>query len=136
MRWDEAVAAPKAAELREFWTERRVCVLSTVRPDGRPHSVAVGATVDFGTAVARVIASAASVKVANVRAAGRDGAPVTVTQVDGGRWSSVQGRAWVRDDPDSVADAERRYAQRYRVPRPNPQRVVIEIRVVAVLGRY
>ena len=37
-------------------------------------------------------------------------------------------------DPQSVRDAEQRYAARYRVPRANPQRVVIEIAVDRVLG--
>jgi hypothetical protein len=40
----------------------------------------------------------------------------------------------VREDPASVADAEARYAARYRTPRPNPERVVIEIAVTRVLG--
>ena len=35
---------------------------------------------------------------------------------------------------ESVADAERRYAARYRQPRPNPARIVIEIAVRKVLG--
>jgi hypothetical protein len=36
--------------------------------------------------------------------------------------------------PDAVRDAELRYAQRYRTPRVNPRRVVIEVRVERVLG--
>jgi F420H(2)-dependent biliverdin reductase len=40
----------------------------------------------------------------------------------------------VRDDPASVADAEARYARRYRQPRENPARVVVEISVDRVLG--
>ena len=35
---------------------------------------------------------------------------------------------------DAVADAEQRYAARYREPRPNPERVVIAIDVRSVLG--
>jgi hypothetical protein len=69
-----------------------------------------------------------------VRAAGPDGAPVAVCQVDGRRWSTLEGRAVVRDDADSVADAVRRYAERYRQPRENPRRVVIEIAVTRILG--
>jgi PPOX class probable F420-dependent enzyme len=110
-------------------------VLSTVRSDGRPHAVAVGATLDFDTGVARVITLRHSVKVANVLAAGAAGAPVSVSQVDGGYWSTLQGVARMREDPAAVADAERRYAERYRQPRPNPRRVVIEIEVHEVLGR-
>jgi hypothetical protein len=33
-----------------------------------------------------------------------------------------------------VLDAERRYAERYRVPRPNPQRVVLLVTVDRVTG--
>ena len=40
----------------------------------------------------------------------------------------------MRDDAASVADAVERYAQRYRQPRENPARVVIEISVDRVLG--
>ncbi|HEX4250352.1 MAG TPA: TIGR03618 family F420-dependent PPOX class oxidoreductase [Pseudonocardia sp.] len=121
--------------LLEFWTQRRVCALTTVRPDGRPHTVAVGATLDPAAGVVRVIAHGASVKVANVRAAGTAGGPVSVCQVDGGRWSTVEGTARVRDEPERVAEAERRYALRYREPRPNPERVAIEITVRTVVGR-
>jgi PPOX class probable F420-dependent enzyme len=134
VRWSTALA--DLAALREFWTQRRVCVLGTVRPDGRPHAVAVGATLDFATGIARVIASDGSVKVANVRAAGDPGAPVTNSLVDGGRWCSVAGLARVSAAPEAVAEAERRYAQRYRQPRPNPRRVVIEVTVQSVAGRW
>jgi F420H(2)-dependent biliverdin reductase len=130
VRWSEAVATPGFVE---FWTPRRVCLLSTVRPDGRPHAVAVGATLDVSTGIARVIASGSSVKVRNVRAGG---VHASISQLDGGHWCTLQGRAEVRDDPPSVADAERRYAERYRIPRPNPHRVVIELTVDSVLGRF
>jgi PPOX class probable F420-dependent enzyme len=123
-----------SVELGEFWRERRLCTLTTLRADGTPHVVPVGATLDGAAGVARVIASRGSSKVGHVLAAGADGAPVAVCQVDGRRWSTVEGRAVVRDDADSVRDAERRYAERYRQPRRNPDRVVIEIRVTRVLG--
>lgn len=37
-------------------------------------------------------------------------------------------------DADAVRDAELRYAQRYRIPKPNSRRVVIEVLVKRVLG--
>jgi hypothetical protein len=40
----------------------------------------------------------------------------------------------VRDSPEAVAEAERRYAARYRPPRVNPRRVVIEVHIDRVLG--
>lgn len=91
-------------------------------------------TLDPDTARAFVITSATSRKVAHVRGAGGGGARVAVCQVDGRRWSTLEGVATVRDDPAAVADAVARYAARYRPPRANPTRVVIEIVVTRVLG--
>ncbi|GAA4610319.1 PPOX class probable F420-dependent enzyme [Actinoplanes octamycinicus] len=120
-----------SAALREFWTERHLCTLTTLRADGSPHVVAVGATLDPVAGVARVITSGGSAKVRHVR---RGQQRVAICQVDGRRWSTVEGFAVIRDDPDAVAEAERRYAERYRTPRPNPARVVIEVKVTRVLG--
>ncbi len=125
-------AAP-ASEGDEFWQERRICLLATQRPDGSPHLVPVGATIDPETGIARIISSAATKKVRNVLAGGPD-MKVAVSQVEGRWWSTLEGTALVKDDPESVAEAERRYAQRYRPPRPNPERVVIEITVTRVMG--
>jgi PPOX class probable F420-dependent enzyme len=121
-------------ELVRFWTERRLCTLTTVRADGTPHVVPVGVTLDPDKGIARVICSGTSHKARLIRAAGPRGAAVAVCQVDGRRWSTLEGRAVVRDDPDEVAEAVRRYAERYRQPRPNPQRVVIEITISKVIG--
>ena len=59
---------------------------------------------------------------------------MAVCQVDGRRWVTLEGTAVVRDDAASVADAVERYALRYRQPRVNPARVVIEISVDRILG--
>ncbi|WP_028931690.1 pyridoxamine 5'-phosphate oxidase family protein [Pseudonocardia asaccharolytica] len=123
-----------SAEFREFWAERRTGLLVTPRRDGTPHVVAVGVTLDVEAGIARVICSRGSQKVRNVVAGGSVGVRAVVSQVDGRRWSSLEGRAVVREDPESVAEAERRYAMRYRVPRVNPQRVVIEIGIDRLLG--
>ncbi len=120
-----------APALREFWTERHLCTLTTLRADGSPHVVAVGATLDADAGVARVITSGGSAKVRHVLAGQTR---VAICQVEGARWSTVEGTAVIRDDRPSVADAEQRYAARYRVPRPNPQRVVIEVTITRVLG--
>ncbi|WP_431918448.1 TIGR03618 family F420-dependent PPOX class oxidoreductase [Amycolatopsis tucumanensis] len=120
-------------ELRAFWAERHLCMLTTLRPDGRPHVVPVGVTVDEDFTTARVICRGGSVKARNVRLG--QPARVVVSQVDGRRWSSLEGSAVVREDPESVADAENRYAVRYhRHPKPNPERVVIEISLDRRLG--
>ncbi|GAB2977995.1 pyridoxamine 5'-phosphate oxidase family protein [Saccharothrix stipae] len=124
----------KGEDFRAFWTERHLCTLTTIRPDGTPHVVPVGVTLDVATATARVITSRNSHKVRQILAAGERGAPAAVCQVDGRRWSTLEGRAVVRQEPEVVEDAVRRYADRYRTPRPNPERVVIEIAVTRVLG--
>ena len=125
-------------EFREFWTERHLGSLVTLRADGSPHVVPVGVTLDLepldsgtGPALARVICSRGSVKARNAAARG----VAVVSQVDGRRWSTLEGDAVVRHDPAAVAEAERRYALRYRQPRPTPERVVIEIAVRRALGQ-
>ena len=117
-------------EFRGFWTERHLCVLVTLRADGTPHAVPVGVTLDVEARLARVICRGGSVKARNAAARGL----AVVSQVDGRRWSTLEGDAVVRAEPAAVAEAERRYAKRYRQPRVNPERVVIEIAVRRVLG--
>ncbi|MFJ9020930.1 pyridoxamine 5'-phosphate oxidase family protein [Streptomyces sp. NPDC102259] len=127
--------APDAPYLA-FWRERHLCTLTTPRRDGSPHVVPVGVTYEPGARLARVIADKGSTKVGNVLAAGPAGARVAVCQVDGKRWATLEGRAYVRGEPDRVAEAERRYAERYgRTPSPNPSRVVIEIELTRAMGR-
>ncbi|MDN3243963.1 PPOX class probable F420-dependent enzyme [Streptomyces sp. DSM 42143] len=121
------------AEFVAFWQERRVCFLSTPRADGTPHLVPVGVTYDHATRTARIITSRGTAKVRNVERAGSSPV-VAVGQVDGRRWSTLEGVATVRHDAEAVRDAETRYAARYRRPRANPERVVIEIAVRRFLG--
>jgi len=111
-----------------FLSERHLATLTTLRPDGTPHVVPVGFSWDG--AIARVITDAASVKARNLVGGGR----AALCQVDRARWLTLEGPASVRSDPAAVADAVARYAQRYRVPRPNPTRVVLEVAVDRVLG--
>ena len=124
---DPRTASP---EFVDFWTVRRLATLVTLRRDGSPHVVPVGVTLDLDAGLARVICGGGSQKVRNVRASG----VAVVSQVEGRVWSTLEGAAVVRDDPDAVADAVARYALRYRRPRVNPERVVIEIAVHRALG--
>ncbi|MGC4877702.1 pyridoxamine 5'-phosphate oxidase family protein [Micromonospora sp. DT43] len=117
-----------------FCAERHLATLTTLRADGTPHVVPVGVTLDAAAGLARVITSGTSRKARQVAAAGDTGTPVAVCHVDGRRWLTIEGRAVLRSDRASVAEAERRYAERYRTPRPNPERVVIEITVTGLLG--
>ncbi|CAG7649568.1 pyridoxamine 5'-phosphate oxidase family protein [Actinacidiphila bryophytorum] len=126
--------APEAGYLA-FWREYHLCTLTTRRPDGSPHVVPVGVTYDPEAGLARVITNTASAKAAHVRAAGPEGAQVAVCQVERGRWATLEGLATVSEDPERVADAVARYAERYgRTPAPNPHRVVIEIALTRAMG--
>ncbi|GAA2827325.1 TIGR03618 family F420-dependent PPOX class oxidoreductase [Kribbella solani] len=119
-------------QLAAFWSERHLCVLSTVRADGTVHATPVGATLDVDAGLVRVICSGTSYKARTIRRLGE--AAVAVTQVDGRRWSTLEGRAVVTADPSRVHLAERLYAKRYKEPRINPERVVIEITITKALG--
>ncbi len=114
----------------EFLTVRHLATLTTLRPDATPHVVPVGFTWDAESGLARVITSGASRKARNAAA----GCRAVLCQVDGRYWLSLEGTATVLSDPASVRDAEQRYAARYRVPRENPERVVIAISVERILG--
>ena len=122
--------AELSAAALEFVTVRHLATLTTLRPDGSPHVVPVGFTWDPEALVARVITSGTSRKARNAAA----GTRAVLCQVDGRHWLSLEGTARVLDDRASVAEAVQRYAARYRVPRENPERVVIEIAVDRVLG--
>jgi F420H(2)-dependent biliverdin reductase len=120
-----------SADAHAFLAERHLGTLSTTRRDGSLHVCAVGFSWDPDTGLARVITGDGTQKIRNVEASGR----AAVAQVDGPRWLSLEGPARVARDPAAVAEAVARYAARYQDPRPNPNRVAIEIAVERVLGR-
>lgn len=128
--------SPPDPDLLAFLTERHLATLSTVRRDGSLHVVAVGFTYDPDAGLVRVITGDGSVKVRNAERPGPSGATprAAVGQVDGRRWVSLEGPVQVRRDPTEIAEAVRRYAQRYRQPRVNPRRVALLIRVDRILG--
>src|SRR4028119_1479662 len=124
-------------EVSAFLAERHLATLTTLRPDGAPHVVAVGFTWDPEAGLVRVITNGTSRKAAHVRA----GSPrAVVGQGDGRRWLAVgagaarvraicppavggewrgrrglsmEGVPTVSDEPSRVAEAVRRYALRY-----------------------
>jgi PPOX class probable F420-dependent enzyme len=125
---------PADPAVRAFWAERHLCTFTTLRGDGSPHVVAIGATFDPDTMTARLISSGGSVKVRNLESSSGP-ARVAICQVDGRRWSTLEGVARVSRDPADVADSVRRYGERYRAPRENPTRVTILVDVTRVIGR-
>lgn len=120
-------------EVLAFLTEYHLASLTTFRPDGSPHVVAVGFSYSPADQVARVITWAESKKARNVAAS--PGARAVVCQIDGGRWLSLEGEATVTADPTRVAAAVDGYAARYRQPGEREDRVAIEIKVDRILGR-
>lgn len=123
--WDDVPPA-----LLTFWTERHLCFLATVRADGRPHLVPVGVALDVDQRCAWVITSRNAWKARHLAQPG----PVAASQVDGARWSTIEGTGRVLDDAGSVARAVAQYTARYRVPRENPERVAIRIEVDRILS--
>ncbi|WP_404432021.1 PPOX class F420-dependent oxidoreductase [Microbacterium lacus] len=111
-----------------FVTEYHLATLSTIAPSGLIHAVAVGFTVSGG--IVRIITSDGSQKVRNVERDSR----ATVAQVAGPQWLSIAGTASIERDTDAVAHAVSLYATRYRQPRVNPKRVVIQLVPERILG--
>ncbi|KPH21718.1 hypothetical protein AN948_00125, partial [Rhodococcus sp. ADH] len=85
----------------KFVGEYHLATLTTLRPNGTPHVVAVGFTWDQEAGKARVITSGGSQKAINAARGGY----AAVSSVDGGRWLTLEGPARVLTDADSVADA-------------------------------
>jgi PPOX class probable F420-dependent enzyme len=123
----EACAVPA---FLEFFRERHLATLVTLRPDGTPHVVPVGVTIDPVAGTAWVICSRSSAKARHASA----GTAAAVSQVDGRRWATLEGHASLRADPATVSLAVARYTSRYRPPRPNPTRVVLELTITRVLA--
>ncbi len=116
-----------------FLTERHLATLSIVAADGSLHVTPVGFTWDDDTKIARVITFAGSKKVRLIESAGS--VVAALSQVDGGRWFTLHGSATVTADPATNADAERRYAARYRPPGDRgSDRRTIELAVTSIVG--
>lgn len=122
------MAPTLTAEDLAFLTERHLGTLTTLRPDGSPHVVAIAFVYEAGEVW--IISSDGTRKVRNVEEQGR----AAVCQVDGRRWLTLEGDAVVLRAPADVATGEALFERRYRPARANPKRVVIRIAVDRVLG--
>lgn len=118
-------------EVLAFLAERHLATLTSPRPDGSPHVAPVCFTYEPGARLARVITFRDAIRVELIGS----GARVALCQVDGARWLTLEGEGVVTDDPDRVAEAERRFAVRYQTPRERDDRVAIEITVDRMMGR-
>ena len=113
-----------------FLTERHLASLTTLRADGSPHVVPVGFSYDASTGEVRIITFDGCQKVANARRGGR----AAVSQVDGGRWVTLEGTIRATTNADEVAAAVAGYAARYQQPKDRPDRVALIIAVDRVLA--
>jgi PPOX class probable F420-dependent enzyme len=120
-----------SADVLAFLRERHLATLTTLRADGSPHVVPVGFSYDPAARVVRVISFAPSQKARNAARGGR----AAVSQVDGGRWLTLEGPVRLVTDPEGVAAAVAGYATRYRQPGERVDRVAIEIAVDRIMGR-
>jgi hypothetical protein len=91
----------------------------------------VGFSFDASCNEVLVITFAGSQKVKNAERGGR----AVVSQVDKGRWLSLEGTVRVATDEVAVARGVAGYAARYQAPKERLDRVVIIIAVDKILGR-
>ena len=115
----------------EFMLENHLATLTTLRADGSPHVVPVGFTFDTDNNIVRVITFVKSMKARHAAQGGR----AVVSQVDRGRWITLEGTVQLRTEAEVVAKAVEAYAGRYRQPKVREDRVVVEITVDKVMGR-
>lgn len=118
-------------EMLTFLSEYHLASLTTFRADGSPHVVPVGFSYDHSEHVVRIITFSSSTKYKNAVRGGR----AVVSQVDGGRWLTLEGLVSGTSDPQKVAAAVDGYAARYRQPGEREDRVAIEIAVDRIMGR-
>jgi PPOX class probable F420-dependent enzyme len=120
-------------DVMTFLTERHLATFTTTRTDGSPQVTPVGVTYEPETKTARIITWATSYKALTIAADPNQ--QVATCQVDGGRWLTIYGTATVTSEASAVAEAVRRYTERYRPPKQRDDRVVIEIAVDRMIGR-
>ena len=122
-------------EMKQFVTERHLASLTLVTPEGRPHVTPVGFTWDEDQKLVRVITWAGSMK-SKILTRADPPLRAAVSQVDGGRWITLEGKAIVTDDMERCLEGTRRYAQRYSEPKDRgDDRRVIELSVERIMGR-
>lgn len=136
------------AHVKQFMAERHLATLSIPRAGKSPHVTPVGFTWDDEARLARVITFAESHKVRLLEdsqgsqdsqlATGAETSSrlVSLCQVDGGRWLTLEGIAQVTSEESRCREGVRRYGERYRPPKDRgADRRVIEIKVSKVKGR-
>jgi PPOX class probable F420-dependent enzyme len=96
--------------LTSFWDLPRLATLATVRPDGSPHLVPVKCMRDGDDF--HVLTRPETVKVRNLAATGR----ASLAEHTDSGWATVEGTAYVDDDPALIATARAAYERRFGRP--------------------
>lgn len=86
--------------------------LTTIRPDGRPHTALVGYSWDPISKECWMILRGSGVKYGNLVAAGSS-QRVTLCQSGAGRWVTFEGVLRLVEGPDALAETLKRYRDRY-----------------------
>ncbi|MAT63722.1 MAG: pyridoxamine 5'-phosphate oxidase family protein [Acidimicrobiales bacterium] len=111
-----AIFSPQeiAPSLNDFLSERHLAILTLVRNDGKPHSTPVGFMWDDDEKTVKIITWSGSLKSRLLEKGSLDG---TISQVDGGRWVTFEGKCSVTNDSVICTDAIERYSVRYQQPK-------------------
>jgi PPOX class probable F420-dependent enzyme len=94
-------------EVAALWRERRLTILGTVRRDGSAHQVPVKSMLDGEEVL--VLTRGSTVKVRNVAANPR----ASVAEHTWSLWATLEGPAYVADDPATLARARAAYLDRF-----------------------
>ena len=98
------------SHLHDFWGAPRLATLGTVRADGTPHLVPVKAMRVAGELL--VLTRPETVKVRNVRRTGW----ASIAEHTSTLWATVEGRARVCEDEETLATARAAYLERFGRP--------------------
>lgn len=110
MAWDLDSFPERTVEMLH---EPAFAALTTIRPNGRPHTAVVGFSWDATTRQCWFVLRGSGVKFTSLRAAG-DAQWVTLCQTGaGGRWLTFDGTMRLVPGPDALAESLRRYRDRY-----------------------
>jgi len=105
------MAVPLPDSTKDLFERPILCALSTINPDGQPHTVPVWC--DFDGTHVRVNCPASSKKARNMKQ-GTKVAVLVLDPKDGSHWIEVQGHiAEIRDEAHGARDHINRLSQKY-----------------------
>ena len=126
---------PLPARTTVLLTERAFAALTTIRPDGRPHTAVVGFVYDADAHECWLILRGSGVKHANLTAAGGEQSVTLCQSGEGGRWITFEGKLRLVPGREALAETLRRYRTRYGDQiADDPSRVAAVLSVTKAYG--